>query len=100
MTAQVRVLNRILGIRHRSEHPIREPEQASAVRLEARGRIRHRAHGTHVVCRGSKAVRQRLKARPPNARALSPRTNAAAAPTTPLPLRGPPLATTRLRHLL
>ena len=49
MPAQVRLLHRVLGVGHRPEHAVGETEQAPAVRLEARGRIRHRARGAHAV---------------------------------------------------
>src|SRR5262249_48118908 len=93
MPAQVCLLHRVFGVSHRPKHPVSETEQAPAVRLEARGRIRDCARGAHVICSGSNAVRrQRARASPPRTRAISPSTNAAAPPTTPLPVPGPPLA--------
>jgi hypothetical protein len=49
MPAQAGLLHRILGVGDRAKHAVCETEQAAAVRLEARGRIRHRARGTHDV---------------------------------------------------
>src|SRR5262249_41852967 len=94
MPAQVSLLHRVLGVSHRPKHTVGETQQASAVLLEARGRIRIR--GAHVIRPVSNAVRrQRARANPPRASAISPSTNAAAPPTTPLPVPGPPLATAK-----
>src|SRR5215212_9459719 len=93
MPAQVRLLHRILGVGHRPKHAVCETEQAPAVRLKARGRIRHRASGSHVRRLGPDAMRrERARARPPRAVAISPNTSATAPPTTPLPVPGPPSA--------
>src|SRR5580765_2913946 len=94
MPAQVRLLHRVLGVSHRSEHAVGETEQAPAVRLEGRGRVRQGARGAHVTRPALKAVRPlRVRASPPIATPINPNTNAAAPPTTPLPEPGPPLAT-------
>src|SRR5215472_13875501 len=93
MPAQVCLLHSVLGVSHRPEHAVGKTEQAPAVRLEARGRIRQTARGGHVICLDSKTVRRpRASASPPSAKAISPSTKAAAPPTTPFPLPGPPLA--------
>src|SRR5215213_6637298 len=77
MPAQVRLLHRILGVGHRPKHAVCETEQAPAVRLKARGRIRHRASGSHVRRLGPDAMRrERARARPPRAVANSPATRA------------------------
>jgi hypothetical protein len=47
--SQVRLLHRVLGVSHRPKHAVCETEQAPTVRLEACGRIRHRALGAHGV---------------------------------------------------
>jgi hypothetical protein len=87
---------RRLGVRHRPKHAVRKAEQATAVGLEARSRIRCHARGTHAVRPGSRAERRsRERALPPSAKAIRPNTNAAAPPTAPLPVPGPPLAIAR-----
>src|SRR5215831_4990406 len=63
------------------------------VRVLGRYRIRYCARGAHVIRPGSKTVRrQRARASQLRAKAISPSTNAAAPPTTPLPVPGPPVA--------
>src|SRR4029453_6719769 len=93
MPAQVRLLHRVLGVSHRSEHAVGETEQAPAVRLEGRGRGRQGARGAHVIRPALKTVRpRRVRASPLSAMPINPNTTAAAPPTTPLPVPGPPLA--------
>src|SRR5262245_46881914 len=97
MPPQVGLLHGVLRISHRPEHAVGQAEQAPTVRLKCRSWIRHAVHGTHAGLIVHQAMRRaRESASPPVTRAITPSTNAAAAPTTPLPVPGPPVAIAKL----
>src|SRR5215470_5498567 len=94
MPAQVRLLHRVFGVGDRPQHAVGETEKSPTVRLEADRWICHPSRWAHATRPGPIEMRrERTRASAPSTMPITPNTSAAAPPTTPLPLPGPPLAT-------